>query len=114
MLVRGDEGLWVLPSTANFTQAQVTVGEQITRTATVTPLAEGSHRLSVSVQGEIDGLLQANNVTIRIEVGGATMSPEPTGTLRAVGEVEAINSSSFPKISMAEAVVARSKPGFRE
>ncbi len=68
---RGDEGLWVLPSTANFTQAQVDVGEPITRTVTVTPLAEGSHRLSVSVQGKIDGLLQANNVTIRIEVGGA-------------------------------------------
>jgi len=87
---RGDEGLWVLPSTANFTQAQVDVGEPITRTVTVTPLAEGSHRLSVSVQGKIDGLLQANNVTIRIEVGGAKQPLEPAGTLGIDEEGEAI------------------------
>ncbi|MCZ6538576.1 MAG: hypothetical protein O6922_01950 [Chloroflexi bacterium] len=88
--VRGDEGLWVLPSTANFRLAQVAVGEPITRTVTVTPLAEGSHRLSVSAQGEINGLLQANNVTIRIQMGGARRSPEPVGALRADGEDEAI------------------------
>jgi len=88
--VRGDEGLWVLPSTANFTQAQVAVGEPIIRMATVTPLAEGSHRLSVSVQGVIDGLLQANNVTIRIEVGGAKQPLESAGTLSIDEEGEAI------------------------
>ena len=88
--VRGDEGLWVLPSTANFRLAQVAAGEPITRTVTVTPLAEGSHRLSVSAQGEINGLLQANNVTIRIQMGGAKRSPESVGTLRTDGEAEAI------------------------
>ncbi len=88
--VRGDEGLWVLPSTANFTSAQVAVGEPIIRLATVTPLAEGSHRLSVSVQGVIDGLLQANNVTIRIEVGGAKQPLESAGTLSIDEEGEAI------------------------
>ncbi len=88
--VRGDEGLSVSPSTANFRLAQVAVGEPITRTVTVTPLAEGSHRLSVSAQGEINGLLQANNVTIRIQVGGAEKLPEQAGTLKTDAEGETI------------------------
>ncbi len=86
----GDEGLSVSPSTANLRLAEVAVGEPITRTVTVTPLAEGSHRLSVSVQGEINGILQANNITIWIETGGAKKLLKPAGALKTDEQGEPI------------------------
>ena len=86
----GDEGLSVSPSTADPILGEVAVGEPITRMVTVTPLAEGSHRLSVSVQGEINGVLQDNNVTIRIELGGAKKALQPAGALRTDDKGEPI------------------------
>ena len=48
----------------------------------MTPLSVGSHSLYVSARGEIGGVLQANDVIIRIELAGATKTLEVSGTLK--------------------------------
>ena len=88
--VQGDEGLLVSQPIADPIVGEVAVGEPITRMVAVTPLAEGSHRLSVSVQGEINGVLQANNATIRIELGEAKKPLRPAGALKTDDQGEPI------------------------
>ena len=88
--VRGDTGLSVSGPTADLSVAEVAAGEPITRTVTVTPLVGGSHRLSVTVQGEINGVLQANNVTIRIQAGGVKQPLEPAGSVKTDEAGEAV------------------------
>ncbi len=78
--ISGDEGLYVAPASSNFAVPQMLVDEPAIRTLTVTPLREGLLQLAVRVQGEIDGRIQANNVTIPIQVGVVQESREPMGT----------------------------------
>jgi len=88
--VRGDEGLYVSPANVNFAVAQMRYEEPVMRTLTVTPLREGTHQLSIIVQGEIDGVLQANHVTIPIQVGDVQEQPKPMGTVTTDESGEAI------------------------
>lgn len=88
--VRGDEGLYVSPANANFAVAQMRFDEPVSRALTVTPLREGSFQLSVLVQGQIDGVLQANHVTIPIQVGDVQEQLKPMGTMTTDESGEAI------------------------
>jgi len=88
--VSGDEGLHVSPANANFALAQMRFDEPVMRTLTVTPLREGSFQLSVLVRGEIDGAIQANHVTIPIQVGDVQQEPKTMGTVTTDESGEAI------------------------
>ena len=88
--VSGDDGLYVAPASSNFAVPRMLVDEPAIRTLTVTPLREGLLQLAVRVQGEIDGRIQANNVTIPIQVGVVQESREPMGTLTTDETGEAI------------------------
>lgn len=85
--VRGDEGLFVSAANASFGLAQMRFDEPVARTLTITPLREGSHRLSVLVQGEIGGVVQSNHVSIPIQVGET--QPEPKTTMGTITTDEA-------------------------
>ena len=87
---RGDERLYVAPSTASIRVARMQVDEPIVRTVTVTPMAEGLLRLSVLLQGEVDGRVQARSVTIPIQVGAIAEAPPVPGTLGVDADGEPI------------------------
>ena len=78
--VQGDEGLHVSEASANFAVATMSVDEPVVNTLSVTPLREGIHYLSVVVQGEIDGVVQADTVRIPIRIGDAQPVRKPVGT----------------------------------
>ena len=88
--VRGDEGLFVSPTNANFAVAQMRFEEPVARTLTVTPLREGAHQLTVLVQGEIGGVVQSAQISIPVRVGDVQPAPKPTGTLSTDESGEAI------------------------
>jgi len=79
--VRGDEQLVVSAVSQSFAVEPVEANEPMIRTVTVTPLQEGLHYLSVTVQGVINGQTQADSVTIPIRVGDVEHRTEPMGTL---------------------------------
>ncbi len=88
--VSGGEGLYVAPASSNFAVPQMLVDEPAIRLLTVTPLREGLLQLAVRVQGEINGRIQANNVTIPIQVGVVQEPRQPMGTLTIDETGEAI------------------------
>ncbi len=76
-----DRGLFVLPEDMIFSADQMNFNEPIVRTVTITPLGEGLHELSVLVQGNIRGLVQANYVAIPIQIGNVREILNPMGTM---------------------------------
>jgi hypothetical protein len=73
--VRAGEGLFLAPESARFSLADVVPGEPARHALTVTPLAEGMHRLTVVVQGWIAGQFQANTLSIPLRVGAVATQP---------------------------------------
>jgi hypothetical protein len=65
----GDERLFVSPGSASIRVALMAAGQPMVHMISVAPQVEGSLRLHVLVQGEINGQVQANNITVPIRVG---------------------------------------------
>jgi len=73
-------GLFVPPEDASFGAALLGAGEPVVRAISVTPVAEGALELHVLAQGEINGRVQANNVTVPIQVGTVEVGTRPAVT----------------------------------
>ena len=86
--VYANEGLIVTPQ--NFSVSGLESQQSAERTLTVTPYLEGPLRFSLLVQGEIDGQLQAGQLTVPVQVGEGRPEPTPMGTLSTDESGEAI------------------------
>ena len=91
--VQGDERILVAPATASWRVAEVAIDETMVRTVTVTPLIAGALHVSVLVQAEINGRMQARNVLVPLQVGPALAPP-------ASAERPDVDASGEPIISL--------------
>lgn len=67
--VQGDERILVTPATASWRVARVARDEAMVRLVTVTPLVDGALHVSILVQAEINGRVQARHRLFPIQVG---------------------------------------------
>ena len=88
--VSGDERVAVATSTGGRNVARVPRDEAMIRTVTVTPLLEGSLHVSVLVQADINGVTQARNFLIPIQVGVPVTRPRPADSVQVDGSGELI------------------------